>query len=87
MKAMPKSVIETSKEIGLEVNAQKTNMLLSRHQKKWQNLTKNTKRSVENVQQLKYLGTPVTSRNMIQEEIKRRLNLCNACIVIWCLKT
>jgi hypothetical protein len=29
--------------------------------------------------QLKYLGTAVTNTNLIQEEIKRRLNSGNAC--------
>jgi hypothetical protein len=32
-----------------------------------------------NVQTFRYLGTTITNQNLIQEEIKRRLNLCNAC--------
>jgi hypothetical protein len=35
--------------------------------------------SPENVAQLSYLGTAVTNTNLINEEIKSRLNLCNAC--------
>jgi hypothetical protein len=33
---------------------------------------------LENVAQFKCLGTTVTSQNLIQEEIKRRLNMGNA---------
>jgi hypothetical protein len=33
----------------------------------------------ENVAQSGYLGTSITNQNLIQEEIKRRLNSGNAC--------
>jgi hypothetical protein len=33
----------------------------------------------ENVAQFRYLETTATNQNLIQEEIKRRLNLGNAC--------
>jgi hypothetical protein len=55
-------------------------MLLSLHQNVGQNLdVKITNRSFENVSQFKYLGTTVTNQNLIQEEIKKRLNSGNAC--------
>ncbi|PNF16194.1 hypothetical protein B7P43_G17976, partial [Cryptotermes secundus] len=36
-------------------------------------------RCFENVAKFRYLGTTITDRNLIQEEIKRRLNSGNAC--------
>jgi hypothetical protein len=36
-------------------------------------------RSSENVAHFTYLGTTITDQNIIQEEIKRRLNSGNAC--------
>jgi hypothetical protein len=36
-------------------------------------------RTFENVSQFKYLGMTVTNQNLIEEEIKRRLNFANAC--------
>jgi hypothetical protein len=41
--------------------------------------TKRVNRSFENVVQFKYLGTTATNQNLIQEEVKRRLNSGNAC--------
>jgi hypothetical protein len=68
-----KALIDGSKEVGLEINVEKTKyMLLSRD-------INIANRSFENVSQFKYLGTTVTNRNLIQDEIKRRLNSVNAC--------
>jgi hypothetical protein len=38
-----------------------------------------TDRCFENVAQFTYLGTTILTQNLIQEEIKRRLNSGNAC--------
>jgi hypothetical protein len=54
-------------------------MLLSHHQNAGQNYDiKITNRFFENVAKFRYLGTPITNQNMIQEDIKRRLNSVNA---------
>jgi hypothetical protein len=81
IKKNTKSIFDASKEVGLEINVEKTkNMLLSRHQNVAQNRDiKIANISFENVSQFKYLGTTVTNQNLIQEEIKRRLNSGNAC--------
>jgi sorting nexin-29 len=75
------TLIDASKEIGLEVNIEKTKyMLVSCDQNAGQNRDiKIGNRSFENVSHFKYLGTTVANRNLIQEEIKRILNSCNAC--------
>jgi hypothetical protein len=77
------TLIDASKEVDLEINIEKTkytSMFLSRHQNVGQNQDiKIANRSFENVSQFKYLGTIVTNQNVIQEEIKRRLESGNAC--------
>jgi sorting nexin-29 len=80
IKKNTETLIDASKEVGLEINVEKTKyMLLSRHQNVGQNrYIKIAKRSFENVSQFKYMGTTVTNQNLIQEEIKRRLNSGNA---------
>jgi hypothetical protein len=81
VKKNTETLIDASKEVGLEVNTEKTKyMLLSRHQNAGQNRDiKIANRFFENVAQFRYLGTTVTLQNLIQEKIKRRLNSGNAC--------
>jgi retron-type reverse transcriptase len=66
--------IDASKEVGLEINVERTKytrMLLSRQQNVGQNRDiKIANRSFENVSQFKYLGTTLTNKNLIQEEIE-----------------
>jgi hypothetical protein len=75
------TLIDASKEVGLEVNVEKTKYaLVSRDQNAGQNKEiKIGNRSFGNVSQFKYLGTTITNQNLFQEEIKRRLNSGNAC--------
>jgi hypothetical protein len=55
-------------------------MLLSLNQNARQSHDINTaNRSFENVAQDKYFGATVTNLNLIQEEIKTRLNMGNVC--------
>jgi hypothetical protein len=55
-------------------------MSLSRHQNAGQSHDiKIGNRWFENVAQFRYLGTTITNENLIQEEIKGRLNSGNAC--------
>jgi hypothetical protein len=67
-------LIDANKEVCLEINVEETKyMLLSRPQNAGQNRDiEIANRSFENVSQMKYLGTTVTSQNLIQEEIKSK---------------
>jgi ribosomal protein S2 len=59
------TLIDAIKEVGLQVNEQKTKgMLLSRHQNAGQIITNIGDRSSENVIQFKYLGMTVTNQNL-----------------------
>jgi hypothetical protein len=73
--------MDASKEVGLEINVEKTKyMLLSRQQNVGQNWDiKIADISFENVSHFKYLETTVINPNLNQKEIKRRLNSGNAC--------
>jgi hypothetical protein len=70
-----------SKEIGLEVNAEKTKyMVMPRNQNAGHNHNiKIDNKSFERVEEFKYLGATLTNRHSIHEEIKSRLKLGNAC--------
>ena len=70
-----------SKEIGLEVNADKTKyMVMSRDQNAGQSHNIKTDNSFfESLEEFKYLGTTLTNQNTIQEEIKISFKSGNAC--------
>jgi hypothetical protein len=74
------ALLDASKEVGLEVNPEKTKYMLVSHQKTGRRQSiKIANRSFENVAKFKCLGTTLTDQNCIQEEIKSRLNSGNAC--------
>jgi len=75
------ALVVASKEIGLEVNADKTMyMVMSRDQNAERNhSTKIDTSSFERVEEFKYLGANSTNQNSIQEDIKNRLQSGNAC--------
>ena len=65
-------MVVASKEIGLEVNVEKSKyMVTSREQNAW--------RSHNVVEEFKYLGKTLTNQNSIQEEIKSRVKSGSAC--------
>ncbi|KAJ4442301.1 hypothetical protein ANN_12169 [Periplaneta americana] len=74
-------LLEASKAIGLEVNPEKTKyMIMSRDQ----NIVRNGNIKIgdlafEELEKFKYLGATVTNINDTREEIKRRINMGNAC--------
>ena len=75
------ALVVATKEIGLEVNADKTKyMIMSRDQNAGRSHSmKIDNSSIERVEEFKYLGTMLINKNSIQEEIKSRLKLGNAC--------
>jgi len=81
VKKNAEALVAATKETGLEVNAHKTKyMTVSRDQNAERIHSMNMDNSsIERVEEFKYLGTTVTNQNSLQEEIRRRLKLGNAC--------
>jgi hypothetical protein len=70
VKKSTEALVSATKEIGLEVNADKTKyMVMSRDKNAGRNhSTKIDNSSFERVEEFKYLGTNLTNQNSIQEE-------------------
>jgi hypothetical protein len=75
------TLLEASRDIGLEINAEKTKyMIMSCYLNSGQNQNiRIANESFEKVVKFKYLGTTLTNQNDIRDEIKNRLNSGNAC--------
>jgi len=81
IKENTEALVVTTKEIGLEVNADKTKyMVMFRDRNVGRgHSVKIDNSSIERVEDFRYLGTTLTDQNSIQEEIKSRFKLGKAC--------
>jgi phage gp29-like protein len=80
IKENTETLLEASRDIGLEINAEKTEyMIMSRHPNSGQNQNiRIANEWFEKVAKFKYLGRTLTNQNDIHDEIKSRLNSGNA---------
>ena len=82
VKKNAETLVAAAREIGLEVNADKTKYMVvySRDQRARRNHSvKLDSNSFEGVEEFKYLGTTLTNQSYIQVEVRSRLKLGNAC--------
>jgi hypothetical protein len=81
IKENSETLLEASRDIGLERNAEKTKyMIMSHHPNSGQNQNiRIANESFEKVAKFKYLRTTLTSQNDIRDEIRNGLNSGNAC--------
>jgi hypothetical protein len=81
IKENTETLLEDSREVGLEIDREKTKyMIMSHHPNSGQNQNiRITNESFENVAKFIYLGTKPTNQNDIHDEIKSRLNSEKAC--------
>jgi hypothetical protein len=90
IKKNAEAVLDASKEIGLEVNSEKTKyMFMSRHQTAGQsNDIRVANKSFEKVAKFKYLGSTLMDQNCIHKEIRMlsTMQFRIFCLPICCLE-
>jgi hypothetical protein len=81
IKENTETLLEASRNIGLEINAEKTKyMITSRHPNSGQNQNiRMADESSENEETVKYLETTLTNQNDIHDKMESRLNSENVC--------
>jgi hypothetical protein len=81
IKQNSETLLEASRDTGLEINAEKTKyMIMSHHPNSGQNQNiRIDNESFENLAKFKYLGSTLTNQHDIRDEIKSKLNSGNAC--------
>jgi hypothetical protein len=81
VKENTETLLEATRDVRLEINAQKTKyMIMSHHLNSGQNENiRIANESFENVAKFKYLQTTLIYHNNIHDEFKSRLNSGNAC--------
>jgi hypothetical protein len=81
IKENTETLLETSRNISLEINAKKTKyMIMSHHWDSRRNYNiRIAKEFFENVAKLKYLGMTITNQNDTNNEIESSLNSGTAC--------
>ena len=81
LKENAEALVAATREIGLEVSADTTKyMVMSRDQNAGRNHNVRIDNSTfERMEEFKYLGTTLTNKNSILEEMKSRLRSGNAC--------
>jgi len=79
VKKNAEALVVATKEIGLEVNAHKTKYMAVSRDHTAGRIVRIDNRSIERVEEFKYLVTKLTNQNSFQEKIKSMLKLGNAC--------